>query len=189
MTKMAVVHEGLTLEEFLQLPEEKPALQYFQGRVTQKVSPLGEHSALQLECAEYLNRLFRPNRIARAFTELRGTFGGASLVPDVSLYRWDRVPRTPSGRIATYFREPPDVSVEIRSAGQSVRELVEKCEWFIANGVLIALLVDHSNETFRVFRPGEPVRTCRVGDAIDLAEIASGAQLDVAEVFNALLMD
>jgi Uma2 family endonuclease len=186
---MAVVHEGITLEEFLRLPEEKPALEYFKGRVTQKMSPLGEHSVLQLEVAEYLNRLFRPGKIARAFTELRGTYAGASLVPDVSLYRWARVPRTPAGRVATYFLEPPDVAVEIRSPGQTIRELAEKCEWFVANGVLIALLVDHRGETIRAFRRSQPVRTYRAGEQIDLAEIAPGAQLDVAEIFDALMMD
>lgn len=30
---MAVTRQGLTLEEFLALPEEKPALEYFEGQV------------------------------------------------------------------------------------------------------------------------------------------------------------
>src|SRR5437764_572707 len=117
---MVVTRHDLTLEDFLALPEVKPALEYFEGKVTQKVPPLGEHSALQVESVEYLNRLFRPGRIARAFTELRSSFDDASLVPDVSVYRWERIPRTPSGKIATYFRTPPDVAIEIRSPGQTI---------------------------------------------------------------------
>lgn len=186
---MAMKLRGLTLKEFLALPEQEPALEYFQGQVTQKMVPLGEHSALQLECAEYLNALFRQNRIARAFTELRATHGGASLVADVSLYRWDRIPRTPSGKIASRFSLLPDVAIEIWSPNQSMRELVARCEWFVANGSLVALLLDHRRETIRAFRPQTPVTLHRPGDRIPLDEIATGVALDVARIFAALNLD
>ena len=52
---MAVTRRGLTLEEFLALPEEKPALEYFNGEVTQKVSPLLRHARLQYKFAELIN--------------------------------------------------------------------------------------------------------------------------------------
>jgi Uma2 family endonuclease len=38
----------LTLEEFLKLPETKPASEYIDGRIIQKLMPQGEHSALTL---------------------------------------------------------------------------------------------------------------------------------------------
>src|SRR4051812_37268351 len=154
---MVMTLQGLTLKQLLTLPEQQPALEYFQGRVTQKASPLGEHSALQVECAEVLNQLFRSAGIARAFTELRVTLGGASLVPDVSLYRLSRIPRTPTGKIASRFLIPPDLAVEIWSPGQSLRELADKCEWLVARGAQVALLVDHRRQAIRVYRPHRPV--------------------------------
>jgi hypothetical protein len=39
---VAVPQEGLTLEEFLKLPDESPALEFHHGRVTRKVSPQSE---------------------------------------------------------------------------------------------------------------------------------------------------
>ena len=87
---------GLTLAEFLRLPEEKPALEFQDGMVTQKVSPQGQHGWLQGKLAELFNHFAEPLRLARAFTETRVTFDGASLVPDVVVYRWDRIPRTPA---------------------------------------------------------------------------------------------
>ncbi len=186
---MAIALAGMTLRQFLQLPEQKPALEYFKGKVTQKVSPMGEHSALQFECAELFNRIFRPSRIARALPELRSTHSGASLVPDVSVYRWERIPRTPAGKIATRFLTPPDIAVEIWSPGQTMRELVEKCEWFVANGSLLALLVEHRRETIRVFRPDAPVAVHRRGDRIALDAIAPGAALDVSTIFDGLNLD
>ena len=56
---MAIARQGLTLEEFLALPEEKPALEYHDGTVTQKVTPKPEHSGLQGELVIYLDQRLR----------------------------------------------------------------------------------------------------------------------------------
>jgi Uma2 family endonuclease len=81
---------------------------------------------------------------------------------------------------------PPDLAIEIWSPGQTIRELAEKCEWFVASGCRVALLIDHRRETIRVFRPGAPVTVQRRGERILLEEIAPGAALDVDAIFAAL---
>lgn len=58
-------------------------------------------------------------RIARAFPELRCTFGGRSTVPDVSVFTWDRIPRDRNGAIANVFQAAPDWTIEILSPEQS----------------------------------------------------------------------
>src|SRR5437870_3575677 len=126
---MATVQQRLTLEEFLKLPEEEPALEYEDGEVTQKVSPRGRHSVLQGEFVQRVNTFGRPRKLARAFAELRVTFAGVSRVPDVSVYRWERIPTTPDGRIADVFQIPPDIAVEIVSPEQSVASQVRRCLW------------------------------------------------------------
>lgn len=112
---MVTVSTALTLEEFLELPEKKPALEFEAGRTTRHVSPTGKHGALQYDAAEAFNRFARPRKVARAFPELRVTFAGVSRVPDLSLYRWDRIPLDERGEIADEFVEPPDLVVEIVS--------------------------------------------------------------------------
>ena len=107
----------LTLEQFLELPEEEPALEYLEGAVTQKMSPKGPHGTLQGELYLRFELFGRAHRLARAFTETRATFAGASFVPDLIVYRWERVPSDARGEIAEDFLEPPDIAVEIVSAG------------------------------------------------------------------------
>ena len=69
----------MTLDEFLALPEEEPALEFGpDGRVTQKVSPKGKHSTLQGEFIELINGFARARRLALAFPELRTVFGAWS---------------------------------------------------------------------------------------------------------------
>jgi Uma2 family endonuclease len=47
--------QTISLEEFLALPETKPASEYAQGLITQKVIPKGKHSILQFELASAIN--------------------------------------------------------------------------------------------------------------------------------------
>src|SRR6059058_4131031 len=96
---MVIAQRGISLEEFLKLPERKPALEYAEGEVTQKVSPRAHHSALQGELVERINGFARPRRIARAFPELRTSFAGFSRVPDVAVFRWQRIQRDATGRL------------------------------------------------------------------------------------------
>ena len=78
--------QPITLEEFLKLPETKPASEYIDGAGIQKPMPQGKHSTLQTELSTFIKIILKPRQIARAFSELRCTFGGRSTVPDVSVF-------------------------------------------------------------------------------------------------------
>ncbi len=185
---MAVMQQ-LTLEEFLKLPEEKPALEFEEGRIIQKVSPKARHSSIQGDLVQFFNRSLRSRRLARAFPELRATFGGRSYVPDVSVIRWDRIPRASDGTIADDFFAPPDIAVEIVSPEQSVNALVRRCVWYVENGVRAALLVDPQDQSIVVFRPGMPPVPFSGAGEIDLSDLLPDLRLSVQEVFSALKVD
>ena len=70
----------LSLEDFLNCPETKPASEYIDGQVVQKPMPQGQHSTLQVELTETINAVVKKQRIARAYTELRCVFGGRAIV-------------------------------------------------------------------------------------------------------------
>jgi Uma2 family endonuclease len=111
--------QSLTLKEFLQIPETKPASEFINGKVIQKAMPQGEHSRLQSKLCNVINQVTETTKIAYAFSELRCTFGEKSLVPDISVFRWQRIPRLTNGRIANRFEIYPDWTVEILSPNQS----------------------------------------------------------------------
>jgi Uma2 family endonuclease len=185
---MAITQEPLTLEEFLARPEDKPALEYVEGVVTRKVAPKGRHSALQLHITVRFDRAGRRRKLARAFPELRVTFAGVSVVPDVVVYRWERIPRDPAGEVADDFREPPDIAVEIVSPGQSVNSLVRRCLWYVAHGVPVALLVDPDDRSVIVFRPDQQAIALRGAALIDLGDIVPGLQFSVQALFESLAL-
>ena len=185
---MAITRQ-LTLAEFLRLPEEEPALEYWHGEVTQKVSPLGPHGALQYTFGELISRSTGPGRPFRVFTETRITIGGVSTVPDLVVYRRERVPRDEGGRVAAYFTVPPDVAVEILSPGQSRPALLDRCRWYVENGVALAIFVDPLREVVRLFRPAADSGDLRGSDVLDLSDILPGFALTIDELFAPLLAD
>ncbi len=72
MTK--AVKQRLTLEQFLKLPETKPASEYINGKIFPKSMPQGEHSRLQYKLCAAINEVVEPEKIGCAFPELRCTF-------------------------------------------------------------------------------------------------------------------
>ncbi|WP_431193353.1 Uma2 family endonuclease [Trichocoleus desertorum] len=97
----------LTLEEFLQQPETKPASEYIEGQIIQKPMPQGKHSSIQGELVPAINAVIKRQRVGRAFPELRCTFGDRSIVPDVSVFEWVRIPRDQDGTVANRVRSHP----------------------------------------------------------------------------------
>ena len=85
----------LTLESFLALPETKPGSEYIHGQVFQKPMPKTRHSRLQGKLTEAINRVAEDKQIAYAFPELRCTFGGRSLIPDIAVFLWQNISCSP----------------------------------------------------------------------------------------------
>jgi len=183
---MVVARKLGTLEAFLRIPESKPALEFEDGRIIQKVSPKGRHSRLQVKLCEHINRFGEPDRVALAFSELRTTFAGHSYVPDVVVYRWERVPTTSDGDLADDFRVPPDVAVEIVSPEQSVNAQVRRCLWYVANGVDTAFLVDPVDRSVLSFRIEQSPKLLRGTDQIVLGAVLPDFRLTVTELFESL---
>jgi Uma2 family endonuclease len=176
----------MTLEEFLQLPETKPALEFIDGEVRQKVSPKMRHSVLQASLAGRINAVALPARVAVAGSEARAIIGGQGFVPDVSVYAWDRIPRDENGEITDDSPIAPDVAVEILSPGQSPNEQFRRCLGFVSNGVQIALLIDPDDRSVLAFFSGGNTQVWRGNDRIDLDQVVPGFEMTVDELFAPL---
>jgi Uma2 family endonuclease len=178
----------LTLDEFLQQPETKPASEYIDGQIIQKPMPQGEHSAIQTELPPTINVILKPQRIARAFTELRCTFGNRSIVPDVSVFVWERIPRKENGGVADRFEIAPDWIIEILSPGQSQTKLIKKILHCLKHGTEMGWLIDPKEQTVFVFRSQQPpVAFDEPEQLILVPEFARELMLSIGELFGWLL--
>jgi Uma2 family endonuclease len=145
--------KSIILEEFLKLPETKPASEYIDGRIIQKPMPQGEHSVIQGEFVTVVNAIIKPQKIARAFPELRCTFAGQAIVPDVSVFVWNRIPRKENGEVANVFSLAPDWVIEILSPDQSQTKVTKKILHCLENGTQMGWLIDPDERTVFVYLP------------------------------------
>ena len=153
----AIVKPKPALDEFLKLPETEPASEFLEGEIIQKPMPQGEHSVLQGELCKTINQVAKTRKIANAFPELRCTFGGASIVPDVAVFRWERIPFLPSGRIANRFDINPDWSIEILSSDQSQTKVLSNLLHCSRNGTELGWLLDPEEESILAVFSGQKV--------------------------------
>jgi Uma2 family endonuclease len=158
---MVTTTQSLTLDEFLKLPETEPASDFTNGEIIQKPMPQGEHSLLQGELCEIINQAAKSQKIAYAFPELRCTFANNSIVPDVAVFRWQRIPVEPSGRIANRFEIHPDWAIEILSPDQRPTKVLEKLLHCSQHGTELGWLIDPEEESILIVFPNQRIELLR----------------------------
>ena len=145
----------ITLEEFLKLPETKPAAEFINGSIHQKSMPQGKHSRLQLKLCNAVNQVAENSKIALAFPELRCTFGGRSIVPDVTVFTWERIPFDADGEVENSFQIYPDWTIEILSPEQSSTKVITNILHCLKYGTKLGWLIDPIERLILVFLPGQ----------------------------------
>lgn len=177
--------KSLTLEEFLELPETKPASEYIDGAIRQKPMPQGKHSILQRELSFALTATFRAEKKAQAFPELRCTFGERSIVPDIAIFLTQHIPRDSNGDVANVFRQPPDWTIEILSPNQSHTKVVRNILYCIDHGAEMGWMLDAEEQCIFVYDSNKSVQVLERSDLVlPVPKFAQSVQLQVGEIFD-----
>lgn len=150
--------QAITLEEFLSLPETEPASEYFDGSMISKPMPQGKHSTLQRDLTLHVENALKPHKLGRAFPELRCTFAQRSIVPDVSVFEWSRIPRDSDGSVSNQFLIAPDWVIEILSPDQSQTMITKKIIFCLKNGTQMGWLVDPAEETIFIYEQDQSIQ-------------------------------
>jgi len=177
-----------SLEEFLALPEEKPALEFFDERIYQKPMPKGKHSKLQAELIARVNEIAEASRIAFAFPELRCTFAGRSIVPDIVVLRWSSIPIDENGEPREDVLVPPDWMIEILSPNQNSGLVIRKILFSLEQGGQLGWLIDLSDRSVVAFFPNRLPKSLQGSDPLP---VLSGIpwQISAEQLFDWLKMN
>ncbi|MFM7447251.1 MAG: Uma2 family endonuclease [Leptolyngbyaceae cyanobacterium] len=179
----------LTLQEFLQLPETKPASEYIDGQIFQKPMPKGKHSLLQTQLSAVLNGALQPEQIAWAFSELRCTFGQRSIIPDITVFTWSRIPCDTNGEIANTIETHPDWAIEILSPEQSQTRVTKTILHCLQHGCQLGWLIDPDEQTVLVYFPPDQLKIFdQSSDRLPTPSFAATVNLTVGELFNWLII-
>ena len=130
-----------------------------------------------------VNQITKPQKIAKAFPELRCIFGGLAIVPDIAVFRWERIPRLPSVRIANRFEIHPDWVIEILSPEQKYKQVLSKLLHCAEYGTELGWLVDSDDESILVVDSDRRVKELKNSDYLP---VLTGIELNITvqEVFS-----
>jgi Uma2 family endonuclease len=184
---MTTAAQSLSLEEFLKLSETKPASEFINGEIIQKPMPQGKHSLIQFELCEAINKVAKPQKIALAFPELRCTFGGDSTVPDIAVFRWERISLEPSGQIANRFETHPDWAIEILSPDQRQTKVLGNLLHCSRHGTELGWLIDPEEVSILVIFPGQRVELLTGATPLPILD-GLELELTVEQVFSWLTL-
>ncbi|NET49632.1 MAG: Uma2 family endonuclease [Merismopedia sp. SIO2A8] len=176
---------SITLDTFLAQPETKPAYEFVDGTITQKPMPQGQHSTLQGELVSAINAITKPSRLAWAFPELRCTFGDRSIVPDITVFTWTRLPTNDDGTIANQFMTYPDWTIEILSPNQSSTRVISNLLHCLDHGTQLGWLMDPNERLIFTYAPNQQPQVFDHGDdRLPVPTFATDLHLTLAQVWN-----
>jgi len=162
MASPSQLRSALTLEEFLRLPEidEHPYLEFIDGRIEAKVSPQKKHSVIQKRLMMSLDSFSQARGLGETFPELRCTFAGRSLVPDLVFLTTDHIQADSQGDLINEtFQAPTSTS---RSRPGSARETESGQAAILDSQPLSSGLADRSRK-----KDGRDLRVRQVSRALD----------------------
>ncbi|MEM9009517.1 MAG: Uma2 family endonuclease [Cyanobacteria bacterium P01_F01_bin.86] len=145
--------QSMTLQTFLQLPniDESPAWEYSQGVLSQKTMGGSKHSLLQKRLVAAVDATGSPYE---AFPELRCTFGGRSIVPDVVVVISHRLPIDEDGEVSSSgITFAPDWVIEILSPNQSQTRVTGNILHCLQNGTQLGWLIDPQEKSVLCYEP------------------------------------
>jgi len=178
---------NLSIEEFLALPETKPASEYIDGQIYQKPMPQFQHSTFQIEIATAINLIGKPQKLAFAFPELRCNFGDISIVPDIAVMRWANIPFLPNKRVSNQVPVAPDWIIEILSPDQSPLRVMNKISSAITNGSELGWLISPAQDFIMVYEGDRFPEKMSDKDVLPVLNVLNW-QVTVDDVFNLLFL-
>lgn len=185
-----VPSKTISLEEFLQLPETEPASEYIEGQIIRKPMPQGKHSKLQGKFVMTINSVLEEAKVALALPELRCTFGGRSIIPDVSVFTWQRIPVDENGDIANVFQAYPDWTIEILSPDQNQTKVTNNILHCLRHGTQMGWLVDPEQRSILTYPQGQQPDFFEEADQVPPTPAwADAVTLTVGTVFSWLQVE
>ncbi len=177
----------ISLDEFLSFPETKPVKEYVNGEIISKPMPKGKHSRLQLKLCNSINEAVENDKVAYALPELRCSFGNRSIVPDIAIFRWSRIPFDADGEIPNDFLLCPDWMIEILSPEQRANRVTGNILYCLQHGCQLGWLVDPEDRSILVFFPNQQPVLLQEGDSLTTLEDID-LELKVTTIFSWLKM-
>ncbi len=175
----------VTADELFWMPDDGYRHALIRGEL-RRMTPAGfDHGAVIMNLAVPLGQHVKTERLGVVCGAETGFVlerrPDTVLAPDIAFVRRERIPAT--GRPRTFWDGPPDLAVEVRSPGDTRKEVAEKVAAWLASGVLAVWVVDPSDASVTIHLPRRKPRHLAEGDTLDGAPLLPAFRLPVEEIF------
>lgn len=168
--------------EYIQQPENADRLlELIDGEIIEKV-PTEEHGIIVGNILSPLRAFAKQHKLGRVTTEGLHKLPDDdqnAVLPDVSFRRNLSSPPVRRGAVPAM----PDLAVEIQSPSQSEAFMVEKANYYLANGTRMVWLVFPTKRVVEVHRPGQ-IEIFTEADTLDGGDVLPGFILPVRDIFD-----
>ena len=156
----------ITLDEFLSSPLANENYEFFDGELTQKMSPKRSHSRVQGRLLLLLDDWSKNKGEVGIEWAVRLKRGGKDWcpLPDLLYVSFEKLGNIVLEDDACPIA--PDLVVEVISPGQSFSDLSEKAEAYLKAGVDRVWLIDTQVKKITVFYPDSPPETKQGNDIL-----------------------
>jgi len=169
-------------EEFIALPENTDRLfELVNGEIVEKMPTL-KHGIITLNLGGEVRAFVKPRKLGRVATEVCHQMpkdNENARLPDVSFYS-DTSRPTPERGPVPYM---PDLCVEVQLPDDSLKELLEKAKYYLANGARMVWLVYPEKQLIEVLTL-DARQLLTIDEMLDGGDVLPGLVLSVRDVFD-----
>lgn len=182
---MSTTLQRVTADELFTMPKDGFRYELVKGEL-RKMSPAGsEHGAIIVNITVLLGQHVKSKKLGVCFGAETG-FKIASnpdtvRAPDVAFVSRERVPE--SGIPKKFWPGAPDLAVEVLSPGDTLEEVEEKVEDWLAAGTRVVWIVSPKRRSVSVYRSMTDVTRLSETDELDGGDVVTGFRCKVSEIF------
>lgn len=181
----ATTPQLMTADELLKLPRGKCRYELIKGELI-TMAPAGqEHGAVIVNLTVPLAQHVKANRLGIVFGAETGfklaTDPDTVRAPDIAFISRKRIEQT--GIVKGFGHGAPDLAVEVLSPGDTVSEVDEKIEEWLAAGAKAVWIVNPKRRNVTVYRSLTDVRIFTENEELDGQDVVPGFRCRVAEIF------
>jgi Uma2 family endonuclease len=176
----------LTAEQFARRPDPGHPEELVRGRLVRMPPPNRRHGQVCSRADRIIGNYVEERDLGHVLANDAGviTERGPDTVrgPDVAFYSFQRLPRGPLP--PSYGPEVPELVVEVRSPGDSWREILAKVAEYLNADVQFAVVLDPDAQTAHVYAADHPPRILTADDPLTLPGLFDDFETPVRRFFE-----
>jgi Uma2 family endonuclease len=175
----------LTADDLFRLPSNGMRHELVKGEL-RTMPPAGfEHGAVGLNLAAPLGKHVNAKQLGIVVAAETGFIierdPDTVRAPDIAFVSKERIEQM--GVPKAYFPGAPDLAVEVVSPGDTMNEVDEKVELWLARGTTMVWVVNPKRKTVSVYHAREHPAILTVDDYLEGLDVVAGFRMQVREIF------